>query len=57
MSSKFDNHIFTNPSERLVAEGCERAGKIQALADYLGVEFYEELETGKIIAMKKENSK
>lgn len=53
MSKKLDNHIFTNPSERIVFENCEREGKIQALANYLGVEFYENLETGEIKAVKK----
>lgn len=54
MSKKLDDRIFANPSERIILGDAERDGKIKALADYLGLKFYEDLETGEIEAVKKE---
>lgn len=58
MSSRLDNHIYTDPNARVRAMVYEHDSLIEALANYLGIEFYENLETGEIkavTAVKKNN--
>lgn len=53
MSHKLDNHVFMDPTGRITNTLIEHGGKIEALAIYLGVKFYEDLETGEIEVVKR----